>query len=628
MNEELINHMSHSMAAMPKKTKDKIARALVLGVADIGDLLTIVPEAYKYLKGKKDYNFSRYADEAENAMRTSDFGGEPESAVEAAALSVPRYAVSGAVGAPLKAVKGLAGLGNFLMPTKTGAIGTAAGTYLLEKDPENVSGALAASLAPSLVSPLKNSVKGGYDYARKVAIQKGDRRQGAIKKELSKRAGAEDIKKAEHDVGGELGREAVVKAKSKIDKQFEKDFKIRDFIIEQSAPNLKVDVKPAYSYLVDTYKSLDSDALKEQFLKSPSGKSLQTLLDVNPSKSLKVREDLLEKYGKKTAKRSAIFQMDEAIDNLHNTRKGNISVPYNDAKEVLHHLYDKIGNASEIGTREQGRLKHIAGKINKNLDKAIKKKTHAEDYSFIKDVNNRYKEYSLNQKIDFNTVLDVNPNDMEAVYEAVKKTKPHLKKSSFYAENMSDKKRDKFAKTYLRDLGTTEGDLDITKLSKNLSSMQSKEKKNILDLLKPENRKELESSLSSLKSLEKIKEEGTLIGDLPVMGKGYGKLADSWMHIGNKDKIISRDIKTLERLLKPKASLMPKPDLKAAMAMRHKTSAESMPSGLTPEEEAELAWLESQEMEEGQSMGGTESQAAPGLTPEEEAELAYLESQG
>lgn len=642
MNEELINYMSHSMASMPKKTKDKIARALVLGVADIGDLLTIVPEAYKYLKGKKDYNFSRYADEAENAMRTSDFGGEPESAAEAAALSVPRYAVSGAVGAPLKAVKGLAGLGNFLMPTKTGAIGTAAGTYLLEKDPENVSGALAASVAPALVSPVKNvgknATRRGYDYMRKTAIQQGDRRQSAIKNELSKRAGAEDIKKAEHDVGGELGREAVIKAKKKIEEPFNKDFKIRDFIIEQSAPNLKVDVKPAYKELVKMYQSLDNETLKEQFLKSPSGQTLRTIL--NPPKSTKAREELLKRYGKDVTEKegkSLIDGVDKAIDRIQTTRKGNVSVSYADSKKILDDLYDQAGTIGSIGTNEQGKLKYIAGKINNNLNKAIKKKTSAGDYDFIKDLNNRYKEYSLNEKIDFKTVLDVNPNDMEAVYEAVKKTKPHLKKSAFYAENMNPNKRDKFAKTYLSDLGMADGELDINKLSGNLAGLQSKKRDFILASLKPENKQKLESSLSSLESLKNLEIEGSLLGDLPGIGKGYGKLADSWMHIGNKDKIVNRDINTLERMIKPKPSLKLKPkiDLKAATAMRHKPSGsfsgeESDLSSM----EAELARLESQlTPEEKQQLDLQEMEAELALlesqlTPEERQQLDLLESQG
>ena len=182
-----------------------------------------------------------------------------------------------------------------------------------------------------------------------------------------------------------------------------------------------------------------------------------------------------------------------------------------------------------------------------------------------------------------------------------------------------------------------DGELDIDRLSGNLAGLQSKKRDFILSSLKPENKQKLESSLSSLESLKNLKEEGSLLGDLPGIGKGYGKLADSWMHIGNKDKIISRDINTLERMLKPKPSLKLKPeiDLKAATAMRHKPSGsfsgeESDLSSM----EAELARLESQltpEEKQQLDLQEMESELAlleSQLTPEERQQLDSLESQG
>lgn len=573
----------------------KLTRSVISGVAGLGDVVRLPIEAFNLLAPGRKSNFSRVRDEANRVLDEKGFGGRPEGTLESTLLSVPEYLTSGVVGIPLKgaqtAGKVAQSVGKFLSPTTGGAIGSAAATNILSRDPEAGLTAMAASLAPSiggsLLKTIGNAGSRGFDYLRKSAIETGKSRQKNIKKELSKRAGSESINKAEHEVGGQLGRNAVVSAKKKIDKEFKTDFGIRDKIIDESAPDLKINVKPAYKSLINIYKSLESDSLKKTFLASPSGKTLKTLLDFASDDAIQARQKIIQRYAKKgkdindipEIKKYTDKDIDDRIQSIDPKKLGKLYIPYNDTKELLHNMYDKVSNASEIGTREQGRIKNIAGMINKNMHKAIKKSVHKEDYNFIKEVDNKYKDYSFNQKLDFNKVLDVNSNDMEAVYDAVKQTKPYLKKKSFYAENMDPEKRNMFAQTFLRDLGVKEGKLDIETLSENLSNLQSRQRNYIINMLNSENRDALKSSLSDLKLLKGLNEEGTLLGKLAP--KHYGKSADALSYMASKD------IDFLKRINGPKKDILaiPNLDAKASMTALHE------PSNAIPSEDERYEYL-------------------------------------
>ena len=563
-----------------QKIPQKLGRAAVSGIASLPDIVNeaLGINAMNRARGIHKKSAREAAQELYDEYLP---GGKPETKTEKVIYAIPEYGSTGLIGGVAKGTgKAAQALSNFLKPTGLGAAGTAASETVLANSPDSKLTAVAASLAPALgAKSVKKVANTTGDIVRKSMLKMSPHRQDQVLKKIAKDIGEESIGAVEHKEAGKLGLKATRKEKKILDDQFKELFQKRDSILGDKKDKMKIPVQEAGYWMADHYSKLKNPALKEEFLSSPLGKHLKTI--IGKDKKIPVNEhDLYEK--------------------VHNSK-----LSYHDTEEMLHGIYNKLSNVSEIGTKEQGRLKKLSTILKNNMNSTIKENVTPQDYKFIKRLNSRYKSFSTNQKETFNHILDENAADLENVYKKVKETKPYLPTNKFISKNLSDKERSDFGKSYLRDLGFEEGNLNPRKLNKNLSNLQSSERDYIKSLLMPEESANLNKKLSLVSEVDRIAQKPSLMDLIPAKTK----IADLFSSATSPENTIQM----LERgLVKKKRPSM-------ELNIGRETLKPLMQSELpkwTDEDEAELQMLES-------SIGSDQGTT---WTPEDEAELKALES--
>lgn len=513
----------------------KSARALLSAIGSVPDLaneLTVNPFLRAF--GKQPLGSTKEQLRGEFDKRIS--GGKPSSSTEEALYSVPEYAITG-LGSGVAKGTGMASkaLSNLLKPTISGAVGTAAATKVLSDNPNNVIGGIAASLAPGFVKPSATKAKNMTKIPEKIGdmfrkAKLSPDKQTKILEKVAHNIGDEQILSQQHIQGGELGLKATRIEKEKLDKQFNKLFKKRDAILGDKKDSMVVPAHNASEWMMDQYKNLENASVKKKFLKSPLGENFKTLIGAKHDITTKEVDNLVHLNPNKLIDRSKLS--------------------YHDTNEVLDKIYDKLSNASEIGTKEQGKLKKLSSMLKKNMDNTIKENVDPKDYKFIKRVNSRYKSFATNQKQTFNHILDENAADLQNVYKKVKETKPYLPTNKFIAKNLSEAEREQLANTYLRDLGASEGKLSPELLSKNLKNLQSTESNYIKGLLPESQQNNLSHQLGIADQLSKSKTEPSLTN---VLFPSWKKKFTATAGMLDKGKSTENTIRMLERDMAPKS---------------------------------------------------------------------------
>lgn len=617
-----------------KKPGSKLDRAVLSGLASVPDFVNeaLGINAMNRARGIHKKSAREAAQELYDKYLP---GGAPETKTEKVLYSVPEYAATGlGSGVAKGAGKAANALSNFLKPTAVGAAGTVASETVLANDPKSQLLAISASLAPagakSAGAAAKNLAKTTGDIVRKGMLKMSPHRQEQVFKKIASDLGEESIASAEHIKGGKLNLKAIRKEREKLDTRFDKDFKKEETILGSKKDEMVVPTNDAVSYIMDMYKGLKNQKVKKKFLESPLGQQFKTLIGAESQIASK-NIDYVGKNAKsgryhysKSKKGEPVTEVRvpqekditvREIDNLVHLNPDKLlsraKMSYNDTKEFLDKIYDKLSNVSEIGTKEQGRLKRVAGLLEKSRKSVVKQSVTPEENKFINRLHSRYKGYATNQKQTFNKILDENAADLEGIYAKTNQAKPYLPTNKFIANNLSEGERSTLGKTYLRDLGLDGETLSPQKLQKNLSKLQSSERNYVTNLLTLEEQENLSKKLAMASKAEQLASEPSLAQLIPVPKKE--KIADVFAKYSSPEntlEMLERDLG--QRAPRRKADIVPdigRETMKPIM--------QEQETGLTPEEESELQMLKS-------SMG--EQNMSSGLTQAEEAELQALKA--
>lgn len=402
-------------------------RNVLAGIGDIGDVLASPIRESVNLGSKlagSDYRLGTMGESIAQGIDTLTGGytspkNPTEKTEEAVTRALSGMPAAGAIGTALKGAASIApnlgqlgtvlAEGNVINPQNVAGLGLASGTaqHILNEDPQNVLGALAASTA---AAALPHSLSNLASQAGREAIagRIGEKLKVNPRKiEHFEQAGIQPLIADVSDSSGVKRVSNLLENIPFASKPLEKASKERrqdiSKILGQTSENInpaeagELAVKGAKNY--QTHKESEFSRMGEKVEKDIRQID-DTVGDLIPVKNVRTYydkltsnmrdQDVLKKFDK-----SPVGKELKSI--IGKSKQYNGLVPYESLKQSLDEINDKITTHGLIGKSSQGKLKKLASSINQDIDHGMTPKFKdlgEESYENWKNFREQYHEYA------------------------------------------------------------------------------------------------------------------------------------------------------------------------------------------------------------------------------------------
>jgi len=531
----------------------------------------------------------------------------------------------------------------FLSPTKLGTAGAIASQEVLNRDPDNIIGAIAAGMAPqSLISYGKNVAKNKSltpEFVRTLSkfgtkikdssylkgIKKNPNIYEGVIEELGARQGSGVINKATHDVGGQEFVKGA-ELQKKVQKEAEKEqFGILRNYIEKVTDNFtnannKVDVTKTVNHQLDKYKKLTDFDQQKAFLNSVEGKNMMTLMGI---KHQQTAAHSVKQLSKKLAKEPKEYTTD-----------------YITAKTSMDNLFNETSKHSDvIGTHAQKQIRDMRTSLRDDISSIYK--GDKDMYDLWDKATSQKSVYHDKYVPIINDVLEHAPRKgyegdyNKAFLAATKDVEKSPEKLNFLTQHLDETSKEVASQSIFRDIGKEKNKYNALSAKNKLGELEENVQEAVKGGLSPSTRQTMEAQNPLLDALEYERSQ-------PYKNhwwnkKVYGVPLDKVMpspYMNTDKKTIDRSIDALENQLQRRTAvkeptyLGTKPKNIANTLFEAGAEHKQAVSGLTPEEQAEVDALENEKSIFLQTQSILPEQpVAQGLTPEERLELEALENE-
>jgi len=515
-------------------------REALLGVADLADLPFIAADIYNGIKGE-DARF-RFTKKMEKEL--GDYG-LPKTDSDKIVGKVVRFATSGGIGsglvkkgaqhiakeAPSLVKKSVNFVQSALKPSVPGAVGVAAGQSVLNNNPENQWGAVAASLSGGIgaglvgkgigkvSTNLKNSeLLGGTGLERthKARIASPSHRS-RIEKEISDLAGGKEIAKYPKDVAGAEIQQGVEDYINRKKMYFNKEYgDIEKTIKNDLKKTLKEDthvlMKKPSRVLGKDYFSLTDDVQKDAYLATPVGKAWLRMMNMPTSTKSGDLERLLI---------------------AHPERYTNPKLSIPEAQAFDKAMRDSVTTFGEIGSGPKQQLKQISGMTKTEIGNTYRKinPDAANKYS---DINKKYGKYVKEDVPISNAITQHGGVPDKSFLEIMKELNQGATPlSSVKRMTRRNGKEEAISKGTLHHLGNNKNEFDLPIFKKAFEDLSVKEQNVVRQGLNAESLAKLEKGLGLQ---QKLATTNTRPGLLTRVGKAFVPKASKAEDILNTGK--------------------------------------------------------------------------------------------
>ena len=387
----------------------------------------------------------------------------------------------------------------FLKPTATGVTGAAAGQHFVNNDSPGAG--LLASLLPGVV---KGGISAGInkakphveDYVSISKLKQNKNIQKNVEDEIARLQGSVGIENMGHEATGKRGILSAKRSAKKFKEYFNDRYStIDDYVNKYTDFNTNskrfVDVSDGVDWIADHYKNLDQPSLKKEFLRSKTGEVFKRLLNVPKTKN--------------------IDQEMGVIDLLVKHKPEVPKVSYNDARQLQRNIQNTLSKAGEVGTKEQGQLRQVSEKLNKNMGQIFNENPEME--KFWRTTNDEYIGYLEHRKPKINEILEFKgshkhegkhyPGNPTGAFNVIeKRIAENPDYLDFMLEGMKPDTRDSFVRGLIRNYGKEGDKYNAIKGSKAISNLENPIKERILGGLKKNTREQFEKPADLLKQYE------------------------------------------------------------------------------------------------------------------------------
>lgn len=471
----------------------KVLRTAARGLNKLRDTPYIPADIYNWARGNEPVQ--RPGEIANEELdRATEGKFIPTSRAGKIASAVGEYAIEGLVGGGA-GLKGLGKIAQFMRPTKSGALGVAAGQAVLNETPDNVLGSIGANLATTFGAKKLGKAAQGISSAKtKFDLQTNKTHQKAMEKELGKISGGDDITNMPANMSG-LNIEGSNKAyRSAKEAEFSNTYRNLEHELKQKVgkdaqSKIHISVKQPAQTLRKAYFRLQDDVQKNALLATPAGKMWLRSLNVKPGTNSFDLDNLLFKG----AKRLKDPQLNLA-----------------EAKQFNDSLRDSITTfGGEIGSNEQRLLRNASGQ----LTTAISNAYHKIDPELAKKYKQTNKAFSRWQKEDvpfLNKVNELSGEPEKIFGEALRDLDKGAKPLDTALRMSSGTKRSNISKGVLHELGNVDNTFDLPRFYEKFRGHSVKEQNRILKGLDPQERAAFDKGLSQYKSMLDIQSKPSL----------------------------------------------------------------------------------------------------------------------
>lgn len=487
--------------------------------------------------GKNEYT-TNYSDNTKKLIdKITGNTVKADTPTEHALEGILEMGIGGGRGKIMNAVVPTAGkvataVKSMVKPTAASSVGSGASRYLLEENPDNTVGALAAgflgsapALAKSGYKTLKNIPKAYENNPITNMLRNKDLNRikanpnlaERVENHLGHKQGATEIESRTHKETGKGVQKATQNIKNHYKEYFGNRYKKIDDYYNKLTENNKnskrnVDVTDTVNYIEDQYKLLTDPIMKEAFLKTKSGEQLLKLRKITAKDKVSALEKSL-KYEK------------------------DIKATYHDARELQREIQNTLSKAQEIGTQDQGRLRQISEKLGNNIGSVFKDDPNM--HSYWRDTNKEYVNYLGDEKAKINLISK--HKDPTKAYQASTDLSS-TDMLDFLKKGMNAEEHSSHTLGVLRDLGAPTGSYKPTTAQSNLAKLQPEVRNTLMESLLPNNKKQISETLPLLKQFEFEKAQ-------PKRETALGQWFKKKLPLSETNRYAATDQKTVDRTI-------------------------------------------------------------------------------